>query len=576
MKTRRSIVIYWILLLIPTLVVAGMAFILLSHEQERLRGLALQSLKDRITAIAESVHLTVAEVEETMTRSLLAIDRDRVQPTLLEWEASNPLVRNVFVWNQGRGLAWPAGTLAFTREERMFVARYESLFSGRMAWEFSKAVSAEETRSTSLPASVSKAESVRVEGFKGQMEQLASRRQGLLDLARPGTAAMPGGAASPASLAPADSGDAGWIPWFAENRLFLLGWVKRGDMVYGVELELMTLLSRLVVALPTMEDKGAFYVLVDGTGQRLYQSGDVPSSLSDKPEAVIAVSKHLPHWQMHLYLEHGALETGRGFVAVSGILLAIFAAAILLGGGLLTWQARMNRKDAMQKTSFVSSVSHELKTPLTTIRMYAELLLSGRITAREKTDHYLSVIVAESQRLTRLVNNVLDFSRIEEQRKTYRPSPVDLGEMLTSLVAAHAIRFRDAGMDVRVDVPDEPLGVTIDRDALEQVVLNLIDNAVKYAAVGGVLDIQARGSAGGACEIRFLDRGPGIPLEHRAAVFETFYRVDNSLTAEQPGSGLGLSIARTMLRDLHGDLVFEPNPAGGSCFTIRIPSNDTC
>jgi hypothetical protein len=373
----------------------------------------------------------------------------------------------------------------------------------------------------------------------------------------------------------ASADESGWIPWFAENRLFILGWARKSPdgPVYGVELELMTLLSRILLDLPRMSGTGTAWALVDGTGQILHQAGDFPVDGKGSPAVRMPLSHHLPHWEMQAWTDGSRTGDGMGFFIVSALLLVIFVTAILLGGWILTLQAGRDRRDAARKTSFVSSVSHELKTPLTTIRMYAELLLSGRV-GEGKKDHYLSVIVSESQRLTRLVNNVLDFGRLEQGRKRYRPEVFDLRAPVESLVEAHAVRIRSAGMEPVLRAPGQPVQVFMDRDALEQVFLNLVDNAVKYAAAGKVLTVALVPPARGFADLRVEDRGPGIPREHREAIFDTFHRVDDSLTSGQPGSGLGLSIARRMMRDLGGDLVFEPLAGGGSCFTARIPSHD--
>jgi len=236
----------------------------------------------------------------------------------------------------------------------------------------------------------------------------------------------------------------------------------------------------------------------------------------------------------------------------------------------LTRQAFRNFKDARQKTSFVSNVSHELKTPLTSIRMYAELLSENRIKSPGKRKRYLQVIVNESQRLTRLVNNVLDFSRLEQGRKKYRIEDIDVAELLQGLFAAHKLQFEQIGMMPKLELPKYGLTVPTDRDAVEQVILNLLDNALKYAADGGelvvALDRQER-----FCRIRVMDRGPGVASAHRRKTFEKFHRVDDSLTTARIGSGLGLSIARRLLRDLGGDLHFDSRPGGGSCFVVQMP-----
>jgi signal transduction histidine kinase len=202
--------------------------------------------------------------------------------------------------------------------------------------------------------------------------------------------------------------------------------------------------------------------------------------------------------------------------------------------------------------------------------MYAELLAEGRIKNPEKKKHYLEVIVAESQRLTRLVNNVLHFSRLEQGRKKYHIDEIDAVKFLLEILEAHKLRFQEAGLELKLDVPDNAIVVRTDRDAMEQVVLNLMDNALKYAAEGKELLIRLE-VCNGFCELQLMDRGPGVPSTHRAKIFEKFQRMDDSLTTPKPGSGLGLSIARRLMRDLGGDLIYRSRKEGGSCFVVLIP-----
>jgi signal transduction histidine kinase len=125
-------------------------------------------------------------------------------------------------------------------------------------------------------------------------------------------------------------------------------------------------------------------------------------------------------------------------------------------------------------------------------------------------------------------------------------------------------------MNLVLRLPQDGIRVAADRDALEQALLNLIDNAIKYAAGGAELECSVA-AAGDAGRIRVMDRGPGVPAAHRSRIFEKFHRVDESLTAQQAGSGLGLSIARSLLLGMGGDLLYEPREGGGSCFVILLP-----
>lgn len=572
---KRSIILYWLLLLVPTIVIGVGVFQLLRHEQERIDQQALSSSGDRARAIADTLQITVDAVEDGFTEALRGIPVDRLAETLSMWQESNPLVRNVFIWRPGVGLQFPLPGPGSTREERHFIARYDGLFSGRVPWQ----PAGLETTAPPSNALVSDKEpgsrKIHKEGEQSALVQeirkLKTGRQRLVSLAK-GKVEVYRSTENAHKEAAGFVG--GWIPWFSENRLNILGWVQPelSGSIYGVELELMTLLSRLVTDFPATAPKGMVYALIDGGGQILHQAGKRPVEPGATPDLAVPLAPCLPHWQVAVYSVDGHLtaQTGKGFIILAGLLFVIFLAAIILGGFLLTWQAHHNMTDARQKTTFVSNVSHELKTPLTSIRMYAELLSDGRIKDQAKKGHYLQVIVAESQRLTRLVNNVLDFSRLEQGRKKYHLEDLELTGYLREIVEANRLRIQEAGLVVKDLIPHEEIIVRADRDAVGQVMLNLMDNAIKYAADGKELVIALK-VLDGCCELRVMDRGPGVPLSHRAGIFEKFHRVDDSLTSRQPGSGLGLSIARRLLRDLDGDLVYEPREGGGSCFVAVVP-----
>jgi signal transduction histidine kinase len=554
--SRRSIIIFWLLLLVPTLVVGAAAFKLLRNEQRRINQEVRLSAQDRAHTIGDSLQLTVEAAEDGLTEALKHIPTDSLGETLSSWEQRNPLVRNSFIWNQKTGLQKPKPGSSATSEERKFILRYSSLISGHIPWKTSGA----EEEQTGLIQSQS-------------IRQFKTERQKLVEMTRQTAREYH---SSEKDFKEAPRGSAGWIPWFVESSLYIIGWFRKepGGIVYGVELEVMTLLSRLITDFPLSEavPEGMIYAIIDGNGKMLHQAGSTRLKTGTRPDITVSLAPCLPHWQVAVYFIDGNMMTrsGRGFIMLSGILLAIFIVAIVFGGSLLMWQAHKNLKDARQKTSFVSSVSHELKTPLTSIRMYAELLITDRIKTPEKKRHYLQVIVTESQRLTRLVNNVLDFSRLEQGRKRYHLEKLNMAVFLYETIQVHSLRIQKAGLVLKENISDENIIVETDRDAMEQVLLNLVDNAIKYASEGKELSIALKVRKK-YCELQVLDRGPGVPFAHRDSIFKKFHRVDDSLTARKPGSGLGLSISRWLLRDLGGDLLYRPREGGGSCFILLIP-----
>jgi len=375
----------------------------------------------------------------------------------------------------------------------------------------------------------------------------------------------------------------GWLPWAVDDRLHLLGWVEKAGLneVRGLEVELPVLIARLAASLPVETAAGEGYALRDGQGRVMHQTGWVPRDGRIPVARVPLAATALPGWEAVAFLDTPAGESsaGSGLFLVGSLLTGILLVAILAGGSLLLWQARTSEAEAAQKTSFVANVSHEFKTPLTTIRLYAELLEQGRVADDTKKRDYLQTIGRETQRLARLVGNALDFSRLEQGRKKYDLAALDLRAELAMLLETHGPRLAEAGLTLRTELPGTPLEVTTDRDAVGQIVLNLLDNAVKYAAAGGEVAVALAARPQGGAVVRVLDRGPGVPAEQRERIFEKFHRVNDTLTTEQTGTGLGLSIARQLARGLGGGLRCEPREGGdkcgslggGACFTLELP-----
>jgi signal transduction histidine kinase len=351
--------------------------------------------------------------------------------------------------------------------------------------------------------------------------------------------------------------------------------------------QLAQVAASLGEVLPEGREPGEVYELREAGG-RIYQQKKL--SLLDRtvsaraPLITVPISEGvLPGWEVAGFLaETPHPISNKTLFTLSAVLAGALVVAILAGGTLLMREARRNEEEAAQKTSFVANVSHEFKTPLTTIRLYAELLDQGRVTDAGKRTDYLRTIARETQRLARLVNNVLDFSRLEQGKKRLDLRPLNLADELVRLLDAQAPRLAEMGMTLRREFPAEPLVVTTDRDALEQILLNLLDNACKYAALGGEVTVslalpgaaRSVGLAGGKpahAEVKVADRGPGVSSAHQARIFEKFHRADDTLTAEKGGAGLGLSIARQLARGLGGELTYVERPGGGAEFVLTLP-----
>jgi len=287
------------------------------------------------------------------------------------------------------------------------------------------------------------------------------------------------------------------------------------------------------------------------------------------------IGEALPHWEVAAYLMNPDAIKRAAITAwlTLGLLIALLLIAMVVGSFLIVNDLNRQVTLARQKTDFVSNVSHELKTPLTSIRMFAELLAEDRVVERDKQKSYLNIITSEAARLTRLINNVLDFSRLERGEKKYNLGNLDLAALVNETVATYRPHLESNGFHLEYKLPETPVAVRGDRDALVQIIVNLISNAEKYSngSKEVVVEIASPQGATGHAEVRVLDRGPGVPRGLEEKIFEQFYRVPDSLSSGIQGSGLGLTLARQIARAHGGDVIYSAREGGGSCFTLRLP-----
>jgi signal transduction histidine kinase len=252
------------------------------------------------------------------------------------------------------------------------------------------------------------------------------------------------------------------------------------------------------------------------------------------------------------------------------ITLVLVVSLTLFGAYLLWRDVRREIRLAEMRSNFVSAVSHELKTPLAAIRMFAETLRMGRPAEPEAKNEYLDTIVNESERLTRLLNNVLDFSKIEEGRKSYRREPHDLAEIVQSAIRAMGYPAEQQHFKLHVHTEDGIPPVSVDRDAIEQAILNLLANAMKYSGESRDIDLRLK-SADGQATIEVEDRGVGIEVDEQMRIFERFYRIPSSGNQRIPGTGLGLTLVRHIAEGHGGVVTVESTVGGGSLFAIHLP-----
>jgi signal transduction histidine kinase len=365
----------------------------------------------------------------------------------------------------------------------------------------------------------------------------------------------------------------GIIPRTIDGALRHIYWRRLpGGRIMGCLIDSGAFRERIVGALPNIYSPVRILTVLDESGNPLILPQGEEGRDWQRPFVAVEISELLPRWESAAYLTapDAITSRARATTTVMWILILILFVSILTGSVLVLRSAYAEVRLARQRTSFVANVSHELKTPLTSIRMFAEMLRDGRQADPEKQKHYLEVMTAETERLTRLINNVLDFSRMERGEKRYNMRTCDLVALARDVVESERARLEQNGFEVKFTTRSGILEVGADEEAIKQTVVNLLSNAEKYSPDVRQIEMDV-GHDEGRAVVSISDRGIGIPSGEVRNIFDEFYRVDDSLTSEVKGAGLGLTIARKIIADHGGDIRYAAREGGGSTFSIVLP-----
>ena len=345
------------------------------------------------------------------------------------------------------------------------------------------------------------------------------------------------------------------------------------------------------------------YQVVDSDGELVY--GFDFASAPDDVVVEMSFLDTVDRWRLRVAQREGSAIAGDGSRRFVDLMLIATALVVILAGlAVLVWGLARERRANALKSEFISNVSHELKTPLSIISMFGEMLAMGRTRSSEQAIEYAEIIWRESQRLARLIDNVLDFAKIERGASAYEFAAGDIVEVIERAVALSAQRLQSAEMTLALTgsglasaepaqadsesvdthetatLRDEPSDVDIDEPvwpalhmdagALTLAVLNLIDNAVKYAGAGKKIALSLQRQPG-RMMLSVRDFGPGIAVEEQSRIFERFYRARAVRLKPIRGSGIGLALVKHIAVAHGGDVEVESAPGEGATFRLWIP-----
>jgi two-component system sensor histidine kinase VicK len=269
-------------------------------------------------------------------------------------------------------------------------------------------------------------------------------------------------------------------------------------------------------------------------------------------------------------------EKNFNILSINELIIKISAVSIVnehkeTEGAMLVLQdvTEQEKLDKMRK-EFVANVSHELRTPLTTIKSYTETLLDGALENKEYTVNFLNVIDSESERMTRLVKDLLQLSKLDYDKMEWNMKRLNILTIVRDCVAKMEISTKQKNQSISLEVKDELCEVNGDKDRIEQVIINIISNAIKYTPENGSIRVTA-GKQENSVEIRIADTGMGIPKEDLPRLFERFYRVDKARSRAMGGTGLGLSIAKNIVEAHKGTIRIESEYGKGTEVIMSFP-----
>ncbi len=339
----------------------------------------------------------------------------------------------------------------------------------------------------------------------------------------------------------------------------------------GIEINTNAFVQTIIV--PKMQEvaRGSFELGVfrTDTDEPLFATGELARSDAKRERAVWL----LPDIVVGVQLKGKTIEQLvddrlRG----SFVLVGVLGVVLSLSVWFVYRSVRREMVLAQLKSDFVSNVSHELRTPLALIRMYVETLELNRVRTEEKRKSYYEIIRTEAERLTRLIDNILTFSKIEAGKKEFRKVPMKVGNVVEQVMELYHHTLAREQFEVNVDIEDDLPEVLGDEEALKEALINLVDNAIKYSQEERVLNVSARAVVQGVA-LSVEDKGMGIRQADHGQVFEKFFRVTSGDVHDTKGTGLGLSLVRHIVEAHGGVIDLTSRPGQGSRFTIQLPAH---
>jgi signal transduction histidine kinase/type II secretory pathway pseudopilin PulG len=555
--SRKSLVLLILLAILPLAAVGWLGRRVARAESERVESQYRRLLEERLAEENRGIEQYFARLQRELSGQIDGCG-DSAE-SLRQLVRQTPQVRQIVVFNRQGDLVHPRPDQPISGSEREFLSEIAQMIRDKDLVRLAFPTNSEPQLSSPSPPAIVQAQA-----------QAQAQVQAQAQTKGKGLQSADGVAAG---------GEEGWLTWYWGRGVNLMYWRRwNEDRLTVVALSRARWMADLLAVLPeTKRQVGSNFnasthciCLVDSSDQVIYQWGSMQPTDAAEPAVESPVVSPLASWRFKYYVEQAAYQTAANRVPLIAGLAGM--ACGLLGLVIVLYREySRDMREAMQRVNFVNQVSHELKTPLTNIRLYADLLerdldqLSG--TNLEKPRSRLSVITSESQRLSRLITHVLTFARTERNQLSVRTRAIDVDQLVRDVVE----RFQPALEADRINVDMSTcVGelIWLDPDIVEQILDNLISNAQRYAANGRHLGIRTFCDAASAI-VEVSDQGPGINAKVARRIFQPFVRGATGLS-DATGTGIGLSIARRLARLQGGDVVWVPSHTGAT-FRLILP-----
>ena len=586
----KLLLIFSLIVIIPTVTIICLGINLTKSEQTAIKAqiseINKQRLRDISTRISQLINekeiaiLPVTEIRTTDIGELRQICR------------KNPLINQIFILNDKRKLIYPAPQAKdLNNNEKAFLERSNETWESGETFDNDsndKLIITPENGQSTVPQTgnldtittqqselnandsiISDTQEYNL--YEKQVQQISNTygsRQGNAEKSQiyPLQSTLPleprSGSVEPGS---------GWYTWFQGRGLHFILWNRNeSNMLIGVELNRSRLISDIINSLPTNGITREQTIVLKSTSTNLYQWGNYEIADGEEPREEISLLPPLQSWKLANYASpnvFGNLNKTMIFnYTVGGIILGILLVFLCV-----YFYLENNRQllESSTKVNFVNQVSHELKTPLTNIRMYAELLQNRLSPEDAKSSKQLNVIVSESQRLSRLINNVLSFAQQEKNKITISKRDVSIDLILENVIEHFQPLLERKKITTSIN-RNANKKIKADKDALEQVIGNLLSNIEKYVPNNSKVEIETT-QTDQWTTITISDNGPGIPANQQQRIFDAFHRISNKLSDGISGTGIGLSISRELVVMHGGDLLLL-NSETGAKFQLKLPS----